>query len=143
MPHHQGMAPPPAAAAAPRPWRDETPTERRFSPWVHAAGLAVALASLVLTETAWFGATPAWLTQARGWERALCPTSWLWTVRFDAHWTTSPFLVAGVLGNGVLWDWVAACVHWASRGRRWWALALLVLAIGAWWAWCLRSGAAH
>lgn len=136
------MSTPPTAVAPTRRWRDDTLTEHRFSPWVHAAGLGVALTSLVLTETAWFGSAPAWLAVGKAWERALCPTSWLWTVRFDAHWTTSPFLVAGVLGNGVLWDWVGASIKWALRGRRFWALVLLVLAIGAWWAWCLRPAVA-
>lgn len=116
-------------------------TEAWFSPWAHGAGLLVALVSLILTETTWFGGGSSWLGSAHGWERALCPSSWFWTVRFDAHWTTSPFLLAGVLSNGVLWDWVAACVRWSLRPRRLWALVLLLLAIASWFAWCLRIGA--
>ncbi len=117
-------------------------TEAAFSPWAHVAGLVVALVSLVLSETTWIAAAGGRGALARAWEFALCPSSWLWTVRFDAHWTTSPFLIAGVLANGVLWDWVAAAVRWGWRGRRYWALALVLLAVALWWAWCLRPAAA-
>ncbi len=119
--------------------RDSSMTEARFTPWAHAAGLLVALVSLIVTEMDVLRSAIPWAGVVLGWERALCPSSWLWTVRFDAHWTTSPFLVAGVLANGVLWNWVAACLRWSIRGRRFWALALLVLGFTIWAAWCLRS----
>lgn len=117
-----------------------TLSEARFAPWAFLLGLTLALLSLAWSESRAVFPAPAGNPWVSSWERALCPPSWLWTVRLDLHASSMPAILAGLLGNAVLWDWAAACVRWSVRGRRPAALALLALALAVWFAAALRGG---